>query len=70
MLNVTSLREEKKMASKPETIEKMKRAQDLHKKGLSTAAIAKDLSLSESRVKELLKGTNWDSKNQHHKKIA
>jgi transposase len=50
------------MASKPETVEKMEKAQKLAREGKSIPDIAKQLGMSESRVKELLKGVNWNSR--------
>jgi len=41
---------------------KVEMAQRYHEKGLSINDIADKMSLSPSRISELLKGVNWDSK--------
>lgn len=50
------------MASRPETIQKMKKAREFKKQGLSIEKIATKMHLSESRVRELIDGHNWYSK--------
>jgi len=57
------------MASKQETIEKMQMAQELSSKGKSVADIAKTMKLSESRVRELVRGVNWYSRDRKTKAI-
>ena len=58
------------MASRPETIVKMNKAWELHKIGLSIREIGERLQLSESRVRELLKGHNWNSARREYYPIA
>lgn len=57
------------MASRPETILKMKKAQDLLKQGKTLEQVAKILNLSTSRIREYQKGINWYSKEQLKKPI-
>ena len=57
------------MASRPETITKMKKAQDLLTKGKTLEEVAKILNLSISRIREYAKGANWYSKDRTNKPI-
>lgn len=51
----------KKITSE-KTLKKVELAQSYYKKGMSINDIAEKMSLSPSRIRELLKGVNWDSK--------
>ncbi len=57
------------MGSRPETIEKMKKAQSLLKKGKTFEEVAKILNLSVSRIREYQRGVNWYSKERKNKPI-
>lgn len=57
------------MPSRPETIAKMESAQKLHAEGKSIEVIAAKLGVSTSRVREYLKGENWDSRSGTHTPI-
>jgi hypothetical protein len=45
-----------------ETKKLAQEAQKLHSQGISVAEIAKKMKKSESRIREYLKGANWNSK--------
>ena len=51
----------KKIESK-EILKKVEKAKKLKAQGLTQKEIAKRLGLSQSRISELLRGVNWNSK--------
>lgn len=51
-----------KAISTPATLKKVERARALKAEGLSDEAIASAMNLSVSRIKELIRGVNWDSR--------
>jgi DNA invertase Pin-like site-specific DNA recombinase len=56
--------------SRPETIHKVETARKLANQGKKIEEIARAMHLSTSRVRELLKGVNWNSHTRKHTKIA
>lgn len=57
------------MPSRLETVEKMNAAKKMQQEGKSIEEIAEEMQLSSARIRELLKGVNWDSKSGTHKPI-
>ncbi len=50
-----------KKITRPETLKKVQRARHLFQNGKPISLIAKEMGLSVSRIRELLKGVNWYS---------